>query len=1044
MSLSSLSIRRPVLATVMSIVIVLFGIIGYNYLGIREYPAVDPPIVTVSTSYTGANADVIESQITEPLEESINGIAGIRTLTSVSREGRSTITVEFDLDVDMEAAANDVRDRVSRSLQRLPPDVENPIVSKADADSSPIVFLSVSSDVRNPLETSELANNLIRERMQTIPGVSEVRIWGEKRYSMRLWMDPDKLTAYGLTPLDVRQAIDRENIELPSGRIEGFNTELSVRTMSRLETPDQFNNLILKDDGGNTVRFRDVGTAMYGAENERTVLKRDGVQMVGVVLIPQPGANNIAIADEFYKRLDSVLRDLPADITTAIGFDVTEYIRASITEVQDTIITAFILVVLIIFLFLRDWRTTIIPVIVIPIALIGAFFIMFISGFSINVLTMLGLVLAIGLVVDDAIVVMENIYSKIEMGMEPVEAGIRGAAEIFFAVLSTTTALVAVFMPVIFLEGLTGRLFREFGIVLAGSVIISSFVALTLTPMLSSKILKKRDKHNFIYNATEPFFKGLTDGYRNTLTMFLRVRWVAFIVILGAIGMIFYMGSQVQTELAPLEDRGRVRVNISAPEGATFEYMDNYIDEIINVVKDSIPEYSNIISVTSPGFGASSSVNTGFVTLNLIDSDNRDRTQQEIADQLGSVLADFTAARPFVSQDQTFGGRRSGLPVQFVIQAPNFDALKDNLPKFLDMASDNPTFSVVDVDLKFNRPELRIDINRDRARALGVSALDIAQTLQLALSGQRFSYFILNGKQYQVIGQLAREYRDAPINLLSLSVKNNRGDLIRLDNLVTISEQSSPPQLFRFNRYVSATVSAGLARGMTLGDGIEAMENIADQILDDSFSTTLAGTSRDFSESSNSLLFAFGLAVILIYLVLSAQFESFRDPLIILFTVPLAVSGAILSLWLYGQTLNIFSQIGIIMLVGLVTKNGILIVEFANQRKAAGLNIMDAITDAAVVRFRPILMTSLSTILGVAPIALALGAGSESRVSMGIAVIGGLIFASLLTLYVIPAIYSYLSSKTTSVSNLDGALNESEIQDVLHTVDDEKADVDHP
>ncbi len=1019
MSLSSLSIRRPVLASVMSIIIILFGIIGYNYLGVREYPAVDPPIVTVSTSYVGANADVIESQITEPLEESINGIAGIRTMTSVSREGRSTITVEFDLDVDMEAATNDVRDRVSRSLQRLPPDVDNPIVSKADADSNPIVFLNVSSDIRNPLEVSDIANTLIRERMQTIPGVSEVRIWGEKRYAMRLWMDPAKLAAYGLTPLDVRNAIDRENIELPSGRIEGFNTELSVRTMSRLETPDEFNNLILKDDGGNVVRFRDVGVATLGAENERTVLKRDGVQMVGVVLIPQPGANNIAITDEFYRRLDSVIRDLPEDINTAIGFDVTEYIRASISEVQQTIVIAFVLVVLIIFMFLRDWRTTIIPVIVIPIALIGSFFVMFIAGFSINVLTMLGLVLAIGLVVDDAIVVMENIYTKIEKGMDPVEAGIRGAAEIFFAVISTTTALVAVFMPVIFLEGLTGRLFREFGIVLAGSVIISSFVALTLTPMLSSKILKKRDKHNFIYNATEPIFKGITDGYRKSLAYFLKFRWAAFIIIATSAWMIFYIGSNVQTELAPLEDRGRARVTTVAPEGATFEYMDSYIDEIVSVIMDTIPEYKAIISVTSPGFGAASSVNTGFVNLILTDANERTRTQQEIADELGDLLRDYTGARTFVSQDQTFGGRRQGLPVQFVIQAPNFDALKDNLPRFLDAASENPNFSVVDVDLKFNRPEIRIEINRDRARALGVSARDIAQTLQLALSGQRFSFFIKNGKQYQVIGQLAREYRDSPINLQSLYVKNSRGELIQLDNVVTISEQSSPPSLFRFNRYVSATVSAGLARGRTLGDGIEAMQQIADEVLDESFATTLAGTSRDFAESSNSLLFAFTLAVLLIYLVLSAQFESFRDPLIILFTVPLAVAGAILSLWLYGQTLNIFSQIGIIMLVGLVTKNGILIVEFANQRKAAGLDIYESITDAAAVRFRPILMTSLSTILGVAPIALALGAGSESRVSMGIAVIGGLIFASLLTLYVIPAMYTYLSSSTASVSNLD-------------------------
>lgn len=1017
MSLSSLSIRRPVLATVMSMLIVLFGVIGYSYLGVREYPAVDPPIVTVTTNYVGANADVIESQITEPLEESINGIAGIRSITSVSREGRSTITVEFLLEVDMEAAANDVRDRVSRALRLLPQDVDPPIVNKADADSSPIVFLNVSSDIRSALEVSDIANTLIRERMQTIPGVSEVRIWGEKRYSMRLWMDPGKLAAYGLTPLDVRQAIDRENIELPSGRIEGFSTELSVRTMSRMETPEDFNNLILRNENGNVVRFRDVGSAMLGAENERTVLKRDGIQMVGVVLIPQPGVNIVAIADEFYRRLDQITNDLPDDIELAIGFDITEYIRSSISEVQQTVVIAFILVVIIIFMFLRDWRTTIIPVIVIPIALTGSFFIMYVAGFSINVLTMLGLVLAIGLVVDDAIVVMENIYAKIEMGMEPVEAGIRGASEIFFAVISTTTALAAVFLPVIFLEGITGRLFREFGIVLAGTVIISSFVALTLSPMLSSKILKKREKHNIIYRSTEPFFVAVNHGYMSSLSLFLKHRWLAFVIIAVSGISIYWMGSQLQSELAPMEDRGRARIFATAPEGATFEYIDGYLDEIIKVIQDTIPEVNAIISVTSPGFAASSSINTGFVNMILSDAADRERSQQDIADEIGDVLRDYTGARIFVTQEQTIGDRRGGLPVQYVIQAPNFERLKEILPTFLEEASKEASFSVVDVDLKFNRPEIRIEIDRERARSLGVSALDIAQTLQLGLSGQRFSYFIMNGKQYQVIGQLSREYRDAPVNLRSLNVKNSRGELIQLDNVVTISEQSSPPQLYRFNRYVSATVSAGLARGVALGDGIEAMDAIAERVLDDSFSTTLSGASRDFAESSSSLAFAFLLAIVLIYLVLSAQFESFRDPFIILFTVPLAVAGAVLSLWAFGQTLNIFSQIGIIMLVGLVTKNGILIVEFANQRKAAGLAIHDAILDASAVRFRPILMTSLSTILGVTPIALALGAGSESRVSMGIAVIGGLIYASILTLYVIPAIYTYFTGKEVVVND---------------------------
>jgi multidrug efflux pump len=1011
MSISSLSIRRPVLATVMSIVIILFGVIGYNFLGVREYPSVDPPVITVSTNYTGANADVIESQITEPLEESLNGIAGIRAITSVSSEGRSSITVEFELEIDMEAAANDVRDRVSRAVSRLPADVDNPIVSKADADSSPIVFLNVRSDLRDPMDLSEIANTIFKERFETIPGVSEVRVWGSKRYSMRLWMDPGKLAAYGLTPMDIRMALDRENVELPSGRIEGANTELTVRTLSRLETPEEFNNMIIYQDANNTVRFRDVGMATLAPDNERTVLKRDGVPMVAVVIIPQPGANNIAITDEFYNRLDLIRADLPDDIVATVAFDITDYIKDSIAEVQQTIFIAFLLVVIIIFLFLRDWRTTLIPVIVIPIALIGSFFVMFIAGYSINVLTLLAIVLAIGLVVDDAIVVMENIYAKIEQGMNPVQAGVVGSKEIFFAVISTSTALVAVFMPVIFLEGLTGRLFREFGVVMAGAVVISSFVALTLSPMLATKILKKRERHNWFYNRTEPFFKSMSNGYRKSLAMFLKVRWAAFVVMVVAVGLMIWIGMNIQQELAPMEDRGQMRVIATAPEGATFEYMDRYVDEVNAMASDNIPELDAIISVTSPGFGAASSVNSAFMSLFLTDSEERGRSQSEIADQLSEELRGFTGARSFVTQEQTIGGRRGGLPVQYVIQAPNFERLKEVLPGFLEAASDHPAFSVVDVDLKFNKPELTIEINRDRARNLGVSIREIAQTLQLAFSGSRFGYFIMNGKQYEVIGQMSRQFRNAPVDLRSMYVKNDRGQLIQLDNLVTISEQSSPPRLFRFNRYVSATVSAGLARGVALGEGINAMDEIAANLLDDTFTTSLTGTSRDFVESSDSLFFALILAIILVYLVLAAQFESFRDPFVILFTVPLAISGALLTLYVFGQTLNIFSQIGMIMLIGLVTKNAILIIEFANQRKLQGLKVIEAITDASAVRFRPILMTSLSTVLGVLPIALAIGAGAESRVSMGIAIVGGLLIAGFFTLYIIPAIYTYFSKE---------------------------------
>ena len=1011
MSLSSISINRPVLASVMSIAIILFGIIGFSYLGIREYPSVDQPIVTVATNYIGANADVIESQITEPLEESINGISGIRSLTSVSREGRSTITIEFELEIDIDNAANDVRDRVSRALSGLPPDVENPIVSKADSDAQPIVFLNVKSDSRNTLQLTDIANNIFKERLQTIPGVSSIQIWGEKKYSMRLWLDPARLQAYSVAPIEIRNALSRENVELPSGRIEGDNTELTVRTSSRLNTVEDFSNMIIREESGRKIRLRDVGYAELGPENQRTVLKRDGIPMVGVVLIPQPGANNISITDEFYRRVEQIKRDLPSDIEIGVGFDITKYIRNSISEVQETIFTAFILVVAIIFIFLRDWRTTIIPVIVIPISLIGSFFVMYIAGFSINVLTLLAIVLAIGLVVDDAIVVMENIYAKIESGMKPIAAALTGSKEIFFAVVSTTVALAAVFLPVIFLQGLTGRLFREFGIVIAASVIISSFVALTLSPMLCGKILKHREKQPFLYVLTEPFFLWLNNAYAKSLAVVMRQKWIAIVILVLCIGAIAVLVKQVKSELSPLEDRGSARIYASAPEGSTFEYMDFYIDKIVNLVQKTIPELDGIITVTSPGFAAASSVNSGFARIILVDKDKRERTQQEVVDQLSIDVTQLSEARAFVSQEQSIGNRRGGLPVQFVLQAPNFEKLKEKIPLFLEAARTNPIFTFVDIDLKFNKPEIQLDIDREKARTLGVSVLDIAQTLQLAFSGQRFGFFIKDGKQYQVIGQVERQFRDAPVDLKSITVKNNDGELIQLDNLVKLTEQSSPPALFRFDRYTSATVSAALAPGRTLGEGIEAMQAVADQVLDDTFTTSLTGPSRDFSESSSSLLFAFLLALVLIYLVLAAQFESFRDPIIIFVTVPMALVGAFGSLWLFDQTLNIFSQIGVIMLIGLVTKNGILLVEFANQRKDAGLSVFDASIDAARSRFRPILMTNLSTVLGILPIALALGAGAESRVSMGIAVIGGLILSTLLTLYVVPPVYTLLTSK---------------------------------
>lgn len=1011
-SLSSISINRPVLAIVMSITIVLFGIIGISFLGIREYPSVDPPIINVRTSYVGANADVIEAQITEPLEESINGISGIKSLTSISNDGNSNITVEFDVGADMEAAANDVRDKVSRAQRNLPPDAEPPVVSKQDADSQPIIFLNVQSNQRSLLDLSDIAANVFKERLQTIPGVSEVRIWGEKEYAMRLRMDPIRMASYGVTPMDILAKVQSENVELPSGRIEGANIELSVRTKSRLVTPDDFNDLIIRESDNNIVRFRDVGKAELGALNERSIMKRDGIPMVGVVLVPLPGSNSIEIVDEFYVRLEHIKRDLPPDIQLGIGFDSTKYIRSSLYEVQETVILAFLLVVTVIFLFLRDWRTTFIPAITIPISLIGTFFIMYLMDFSINVLTLLGIVLSVGLVVDDAIVVLENIYTRIEKGEKPKEAAEKGTEEIFFAVIATTVALAAVFLPVIFLTGTTGRLFREFGIVVAGSVIISSFVALTMTSMLSSKLLKKRDKHSWFYEKTEPFYLWLNEKYNNALAAFMKVRWVSFFIIGGMAFGIYFLYSTIPTELAPIEDRGEIRINVTGPEGATYEYMERVMDELDRELTEAIPEAERVglISLTSPSFG-SASTNNGSIRMILTDASQRTRSQQEVFEQVSEILRNKTSVRAYASQAQSIGDRRGGLPVQYVIQAQTLEKLKDVIPEFMDAVNRSPIFNFSDINLKFTKPEIEVEIDRNKARNIGVSVQEIARTLQLSYSGQRFDFFIMNGKQYEVVGEMQQEDRNKPVDLTSLYVRAENGSLVQLDNLVTIKEQSTPPQLYRYNRFISATVSAGLASGYTIGDGLDEMDRIAAEVLDETFSTELAGVSKEFRESSDSLLFAFIFALVLIYLVLSAQFESFMDPLTIMFTVPLAIFGALLSLWIFDFTLNIFSQIGIIMLIGLVTKNGILIVEFANQRKAQGYNVDDAIIGAAGARFRPILMTSLSTILGLLPIALAMGAGAESRVPMGVVVIGGLLLSTVLTLFVIPAIYTYLTSK---------------------------------
>lgn len=1013
MNISEFSLRRPVFAIVLNILIVLFGAIGYRFLGVRDFPALDPPNISVRTSYPGSNADIIETQITEPLEKAINGIAGIKNISSQSSQGNSNISVEFELGINLEEAANDVRDKVSQATRSLPSDLDAPpVVSKADNSNDPVVIMLVQSNIRNSLQITEFANNNLVERVQTVPGVSTVNIWGEKKYAMRIWFSPQKLSAFSLTPADVQTALLRENVELPSGKIAGDATELSIRTFGKLNTEDEFNNLIVKNVNGTDIRLKDVGEAVLGPENEESVLKESGIPMIAIAIIPQPGTNYINIADEIFKRVDLIKKDLPPDIRLEVSYDQTQYIRKSINEVGETLLIAFILVVLIIYLFFREWLIAIRPLIDIPVSLIGAFFIMYISGFTINVLTLLAIVLATGLVVDDGIVVTENIYKKIEGGMPKWQAAKEGSKEIYFAVIATSITLAVVFLPIIFLQGFVGRLFREFGIVVAGAVLISAFVSLTLTPVLNVYLAGKSHKHSWFYTVTEPFFRGLENGYRRMLNGFMKVRWMAFAIIIACFCIIYFVGSGLQSELAPMEDKSAFRLSVTAPEGTSYDAMDKFMDKLSTFLMDSIHEKRYMVSLTAPGFTGSGSSNSGFVRVVLSSPDERKRSQQDVVNWVNKNVGRFNEGRAFAIQEQTISvSRRGGQPVSFVIQNTNSEKIKKILPKFMEEASKSNVLLGVDADLKFNKPELRVNIDRMKASALGISINDISQTLQLSLSNRRMGYFTKEGKQYQVLGQVIRSDRDDPADLKGIYVRNNRGEAISLDNIVTFTEEVTPPTVYHYNRYKSATISSGLQPGKTIGDGIKAMQEIADKLLDETFTTSLSGSSRDFSESSGNTSFAFILALVLIFLVLAAQFGSFVDPFTIMFTVPLALAGAVLTLWMFNQTLNIFSQIGMIMLIGLVTKNGILIVEFANKKQLAGLKKKPAVIEASVSRFRPIIMTSLAMSLGALPLALSLGDASTSRIPLGVVIVGGVMFSLILTLFVIPAMYSFLSTK---------------------------------
>ena len=1013
MTLSDIALKRPVGSIVLSLLIILPGAVGYSFLGVRLYPAIDPPVITVQTSYTGANAEIVESQITEPLETTINGIEGVKSITSQSALGISTITVEFELGSDLEKAANDVRDKASQAMRSLPQDIDAPpTVTKADANSDPIIMLAVQSNTMNPLAMSDYSENVLQEKLQTIPGISSIAIYGQQKPAMRLWLDPNKMSAYNLTASDVNNALAKENVEMPGGKIRGGLTELTIKTRGRLVTEDDFNNMIVKQTDNQVVRIRDIGEASLGPQNEESGALINGRTGVMMALTPLPGANDIQIANEFYKRLDQIKKNLPKGLEINIARDKSVFVRQSVTDVIETLLIAIFLVVVIIFLFFRNWIIALRPLLDIPVSLIGTFFVMYIFGFSVNVLTLLGIVLATGLVVDDGIVVTENIFKRIEQGMDKWKAAFEGTREIFFAVVSTSLTLAIVFVPVIFLQGFTGRLFREFGIVVACAVLISALVSLTLTPVLNVVLGGSASHHSKFYVASEPFFVAVEKKYRRFLSFFIQNKWISFAILGICVLIIFTLSRALNSELAPLEDHGYIRTTLTAPEGAEYTSTSQLLDKVSKINMDSVPQ-ANYVLTRYGGGNNSSAVNTGFVLNFLTDASTRNVSQQKIYDKLSRIYSKNADARIIASQEPTITTTSSsGLPVQFVLQNIDFDKLHEVLPKFLDEAQNSPVFSNVDVNLKFNKPELNIEVDRLKANSLGVSEQAISNALDLAYSGSRYGYFLQNNKQYYIIGQVAREDRNAPDDISSLYVRASNGNMVQLDNVIKIKENSNPPILYHYNRYKSATVSANLADGKTLGQGIAEMQRIADKLLDSSFTTALSGPSRDFAESNSNISFALILALLLIYLILAAQFESFRDPFIIMLTVPMAIAGAMLSLWIFNQTLNIFSEIGMILLIGIVTKNGILIVEFANQKRKLGMNKRVAAFEAAAARFRPILMTSLATMFGALPIAFALGAGASSRVSLGIVVVCGLLFSLVLTLFVIPVTYIAMSGNS--------------------------------
>jgi multidrug efflux pump len=998
MKISDLSIRRPVLASMLSLALVLFGVIGYTQLAVREFPDVDAPIVSVSTVLPGANPQVVESAVTDILEEELSTVEGLRTLTSSSGEGVSNITLEFNLERGVETAAQDTRDKVARIRERLPEDVEEPVVAKQDADAQPFFWLALSGGNYDLLQLSDIGDRLVKSRLQTLPGVGQARIFGERRFSMRVWLSASELSARGLTVQDVQQAIRTRNVEVPAGRIESARREFTVRSLGELKTPEEFGNLVVSNTDGILVKLKDLGRVELGPEDERSALRFKGTPAVAIGVIRQSKSNIISVADAIREELPLIQASLPPGVALNPAFDQSIFVKRSIKEAEETLLIAAALVVIIIFLFLRNLRATIIPGLAIPTSIVAAFAIMYFMGFSINNFTLLALTLAIGIVVDDAIIVLENAYRhQEELGESPEEAAINGTREIGFAVLSTTIALVAVFTPLAFLKGSTGRLFNEFGVAVAGSVIISGFVALTLTPMLCAKILRVPPRHGTLYRMLENGFNRLASGYARTLALALTHRLivvsVAAVVMVSAV-LVF---RTLKREFVPPEDRGWFFSFIIAPEGSSLAYTDEYQRraEAIQAKTKGINSYFSVVNI---GDG----VSRGIIFTNLDDWSDRDRSVQEIVNEVQAQYFGIPGVFAFANNPPAFGW---GSPVNFVIQHSDFELLAKGNDTLLARARQIPGLVNVDSDLRVNKPQLTVGFDRDRAEDLGVSVADVATTLQVLLGGSQTGTFTRANKQYEVIVQLDPRARATPSDMTGLYVRGRNNELVKLEALATVQEGVGPRELNHFRRVRSATITAGLAPSFTLGEALDSLSSIAKEVLPKGSSTALAGESRELEESGTALYFAFLLALVVVFMVLASQFESLVHPFTVLLAVPLAVTGALLTLKLAGSTLNVYSQIGMILLIGLVTKNSILLVEYINQLKERGLDTMAAAQEAGRIRLRPILMTSVATVAGALPIALGLGAGSLSRRPLGYAIVGGLIFSTLLTLYVVPAVY---------------------------------------